>query len=151
MEKFDSINAILDFAIEREQEAVEFYSKMAENAPVKDMKEAFSQFAREEMAHKAKLISIKETGNFKIQEPKVIDLKIADYLVEVKEKADMTYQEVLVLAMQKEKAAFKLYQNLASKATDGNVKSIFLSLAQEEAKHKLRFEIEYDEFVLREN
>jgi rubrerythrin len=81
----------------------------------------------------------------------VIDLKIADYLVEVKEKADMTYQEVLVLAMQKEKAAFKLYQNLASKATDGNVKSIFLSLAQEEAKHKLRFEIEYDEFVLREN
>jgi hypothetical protein len=31
------------------------------------------------------------------------------------------------------------------------MRNIFLALAQEESKHKLRFEIEYDEFVLREN
>lgn len=63
----------------------------------------------------------------------------------------MTYQEALILAMKKEKAAFKLYHTLAAKAPNEDIKSIFLALAQEEAKHKLRFEIEYDEFVLTEN
>jgi len=28
---------------------------------------------------------------------------------------------------------------------------LFLGLAQEESRHKLRFELEYDEYVLREN
>ena len=63
----------------------------------------------------------------------------------------MTYQDALILAMKKEKYAFKLYTNLADYAKAENLKNIFLMLAQEEAKHKLRFEIEYDEFVLKEN
>ena len=63
----------------------------------------------------------------------------------------MTYQDALVLAMSKEKAAFKLYNSLAERAPGNELKSIFLMLAQEESKHKLRFEIEYDDFVLKEN
>ena len=31
------------------------------------------------------------------------------------------------------------------------MRELFLSLAQEEAKHKLRFEIEYDDMILTEN
>jgi rubrerythrin len=53
--------------------------------------------------------------------------------------------------MNKEKAAFKLYSALANRANSDEMKNVFMSLAQEESKHKLRFEIEYDEFVLREN
>ena len=34
---------------------------------------------------------------------------------------------------------------------DAELKSLFLRLAQEEAKHKLHFEIEYDEHILTEN
>ena len=63
----------------------------------------------------------------------------------------MDYQEALVLAMSQEKAAFKLYSKLAERSPNEQFKSLFLSLAQEEAKHKLRFELEYDEFVLRDN
>lgn len=151
MENFNSINEILDFAIEREQEAVDFYTKMADNSSDAAMKNVFIQFSREEMGHKSKLIAVKEKGMFTIHEAKIQDLKIADYIVNIEPRPDMTYQEALVLAMQKEKAAFKLYQNLANKAPNDNIKSLFLSLAQEEARHKLRFEIEYDEFVLKEN
>ena len=151
MEKFESIDAILDFAIEREQEAVDFYIMLSDNALDSEMKKVFSQFAREEMGHKAKLTSIKEQGLFTIKESKVIDLKISDYVINIEYRPDMTYQDALVLAMKREKNAFKLYQTLSSKAPNDNLKAIFLSLAQEEAKHKLRFEIEYDEFVLREN
>ena len=63
----------------------------------------------------------------------------------------MTYEEALILAMKKEKAAFKLYSALAEKAPNEGLKNVFLGLAMEESKHKLRFEVEYDEFVLREN
>jgi hypothetical protein len=31
------------------------------------------------------------------------------------------------------------------------MKTFFLALAQEEAKHKLRFELEYDDQILRDN
>ena len=53
--------------------------------------------------------------------------------------------------MKKEKAAYRLYTHLAGVAGDKNLSKTFLGLAQEEAKHKLRFEIEYDEVVLKEN
>ena len=53
--------------------------------------------------------------------------------------------------MKKEKAAFKLYTDLSEKAGDESLRSFFLALAQEEAKHKLSFELEYDDYVLTEN
>ena len=53
--------------------------------------------------------------------------------------------------MKQEKAAFKLYSDLARMASTAELRELLLGLAQEEAKHKLRFEIEYDENVLKEN
>ena len=53
--------------------------------------------------------------------------------------------------MKKEKAAFKLYSALAEKSPNEGLKNVFLGLAMEESKHKLRFELEYDEYILREN
>ena len=53
--------------------------------------------------------------------------------------------------MKQEKAAFKLYSDLAEAAEDEGVRNTFLALAQEEAKHKLRFETEYDEHILSGN
>lgn len=53
--------------------------------------------------------------------------------------------------MKKEKAAFRLYNDLASTVKDRALRETFLALAQEEARHKLRFEIAYDEEILREN
>jgi rubrerythrin len=76
---------------------------------------------------------------------------MADYHVDIIPKKDMTYQDLLTIAMKKEKGAFKLYTDLANKIIDQNIKEIFLGLAQEEAKHKLRFEIEYDEYILKDN
>jgi len=151
MNEFKTINDILDFAIVSEQEAVDFYTKLSKKATNEAMKEVFLQFAKEEMGHKARLTKIKEKQLFEFKEEKVTDLKIADYLVESEAKPDMTYQDFLIVAMNKEKAAFKLYSDLAKIAPNNELRDIFLSLAQEEAKHKLRFEIEYDDYVLKEN
>jgi len=151
MVKFNSIDDILDFAINAEQEAVDFYNSLAENSKTEDMKYVFFSFAQEEMEHKSKLTKIKHEGTYQMEPAHIIDLKISDYTVNVKPTPGMSYQEALVLAMNKEKAAFKLYLELSKRASSEEMKEVFLVLAQEESKHKLRFEIEYDEYVLREN
>ena len=56
----------------------------------------------------------------------------------------MTYDQSLVVGMQREKNSFRLYTRLASIARDQDVKDMFSKLAQEEAQHKLQLEIEYD-------
>lgn len=151
MKKFESINDILDFAINEEQIAIDLYTTLAENAETQDIKQVFQEFVGEEIKHKVKLIKVKEEGTFPIDKSKIIDLKIGDYIMDVKFHPEMKYEDALIFAMKKEKAAFKLYTTLAERAPNDNIKQLFQQLALEESKHKLRFEIEYDEYVLREN
>lgn len=150
---FKSVDEALDFAIEREQEAADFYTDLASRAEHQHMSEVFTGFAGEEMGHKAKLESVKSGQKLLSAEKKVQDLKLGDYLVEApaSAKSDLTYQDALILAMKLEKSAYRLYHDLSSATDDATVRQLFLGLAQEEAKHKLRFEIEYDERILTEN
>ena len=150
MEKFESVDDILDFAIGEEQAANEFYTELAGKMENQAMAKAFEEFAKEELGHKAKLEAIKQGKTLESTE-KVADLKISDYLVDVEPQPDMDYQQALIIAMKKEKAAYQFYTNLAAAAEGGNLTEIFLQLAQEEAKHKLRLETEYDEVILKEN
>ena len=151
MQTFNSINEVLDFAMNSEQEAVDFYNSLAARMKNQEMKDVFLQFAQEEVSHKARLQKIKDEGLFDMDVEKVRDLKIADYVVRSKAADDMEYQDALVLAMKREKAAFKLYTNLAERTDHPDLKKAFQALAVEESKHKLRFELEYDDFVMREN
>lgn len=151
MKEFSTIDDILEFAITQEQNAIDFYTELARGARSKEMKEVFLEFAGEEMKHKQRLTRIREEGVFTMPKQQVADLKISDYVVSAEPKPDMTYEEALVIAMKREKSAFKLYMNLLERAPSEDLKNVFLSLAMEESKHKLRFELEYDEFVLREN
>lgn len=150
MDLFESFNAVLDFAIDKEIEANKFYVGLAKKMKSPAMRQVFESFANEELGHKAKLEAIKQGQ--KVQPPTTVtDLRIADYIVDVEPEPDMSYQDALVLAMKNEKAAFRLYMDLAAQVQNKDQQAIFLALAQEEAKHKLRFEIEYDEAVLTEN
>jgi rubrerythrin len=78
-------------------------------------------------------------------------MKMSDYLVKGNTKGKMTYQDALILAMKREKAAFKLYKRLAEAAPTNELKVIFNKLANEEANHKMNFEIEYDDYIYIDN
>jgi rubrerythrin len=145
MTKPSTVDEILDFAIEREEEAADFYSNLAGTAKQPAMREAFEQFAREERGHRAKLMNVKAGKRLLSSSQKIDDLKIADYAVAEKPTERISYRDALVLAMKREKAAFRLYSDLASRTEDAEIRDLLLGLAQEEAKHKLRFEIEYDD------
>ena len=147
MVHWSKIDEILDFAISEEEAASEFYAGLAERAEHTSMRKVFEGFAREEQGHKAKLLAVKSGKVVMGAKSEILDLKVGDYLVDVELSSDMSYQDALIVAMKKEKAAFKMYQDLAAIARDEKVKAVFLALAQEEAKHKLRFEIEYDDLM----
>jgi rubrerythrin len=152
--KFGSVQEILEFAIQKEVEAHDFYLEWSGRMEKASMKKKLLDFANEELKHKEKLTAIK-ANKLQMQalspEKKVIDLKIGDYLVDVDPSTDLDYQGTLILAMKKEKKAFKLYNDLAEMTQNENIRTLFLGLAQEEAKHKLRLETEYDEYILTEN
>jgi len=152
MENFKSTQDIINYAIQSEQEAHDFYMELSELVKFNELKIILKQFAAEELGHKQKLSRIiVNTDKTGLTQESVLDMKMADYHVDIVPKKDMTYQDLLTIAMKKEKGAFKLYTDLANRITDQNIKEIFLGLAQEEAKHKLRFEIEYDEYILKDN
>jgi rubrerythrin len=151
MKNFESVGEILDFAIKEEEEAAIFYQELAGKMDRPWMKDIFEQFSREEEGHKAKLLKVKSGQISDLPQEKVLDLKIGDYLVEAEVTTDMDYQQALIVAMKKEKEAFRMYSDLASVAQTNELKEVLLGLAQEEAKHKLRFEVEYDDVILSEN
>lgn len=149
--KLDSADKILDYAIQKEQEAADFYSDLAANMEHTNMKHVFLNFSAEEQGHKAKLIAVKNGKKLAPSSQKVQDLKIGDHLVDVQLTPGLDYQDALIVAMKAEKAAFKLYSDLAETTDDASLRTVFLGLAQEEARHKLRFEIEYDDRMLNDN
>lgn len=152
MQEFKSVIDIINFAINEEIGAQKFYKDLAAKMDNPTMRKVFEDFAREEKGHEEKLKAIKSGKQIPsdFSEP-VADLKLADYLTDIEPSADMTYQSALVVAMKKEKAAYKLYIDLANKVSDQNHKNLFMSLAHEEANHKLRFELEYDSVIFEGN
>jgi rubrerythrin len=149
MKNFETTDEILDFAMDMERGSIRFYEGLAGRMEYPNMREVFKEFAKEEEGHLRNLQAVKDDRIFTCPASRIMDLKIGDYLVDVKPDPEMDYQDALILAMKKEKAAFKLYNDLLAIVEDENLKETFRCLGREEAKHKLRFEIEYDEHILK--
>lgn len=147
----NTVDEILDFAIEKEQDAFEFYTLWSGKVESNAISDVFRELAVNEKAHKAFLTGVKSGKKIPPAPKEITNLSISDYLVEIEPMPDMDYQSALMVAMQREKSANQLYTNLASKVSVEEVKNIFLTLAAEEAKHKLRLESIYDDEILREN
>jgi rubrerythrin len=143
MENFESVDEILDFAIGREIDAIRLYIDLANKIEKPEMQKVLKGFAMEEQEHRIKLEDAKAIG-FVLKEEEVGNLGIADDIDGGEIRPDMSYADILVFAMKKENAAFQLYTDMAKIIQDEEMKDMFLQLAQEEAEHKLRFEIEYD-------
>ena len=147
----NTVDEILDYAIDQEQQAADFYTTLAGRAEKAGMKEVLLEFAEEEKRHKERLLAVKTGDHELAPEQEVLDLKISDYLVEVDESDDISYQDALIIAMKRERAAYQLYSDMAEKVPESHLREVLAGLAKEEAKHKLFFESEYDERVLTDN
>ncbi len=151
MLQFESADEILDHAIKSEEYAAEVYAILAEKVDDRGMQEILKTFVYEEQQHKAKLQGIKKSRHMEAATGNIKSLEFADSLIprdltEYQSVEGLDYEAVLIMAMKAEKAAFKLYADLAAAAPTPKLQGILLALAEEEAKHKLTFEIEYDNY-----
>lgn len=146
---FKSVDEILEFAIDREKEAVEFYASLGKEASSEALKKTFIDFSKEEGKHVALLSDI--SGNKAMIDSyelkKIPDLKISDYMVETAYEKGMPMPEILKLAMKREEKSVKLYSLLANQTDNADAKKLFQILVQEESKHKLGLESMYDDYL----
>ena len=145
MAAVNSVDEILEFAIAREVEANQLYIYMAAHVTDAEIRQVCEDFAKEELEHKAKL----ELELMKIGEV-VTGFNISDYVVEAGDPMDMSYEDLLVFAIEKEDKSVNLYSDLAKIVKGEESREVLLLLVQEETEHKQRFEIEYNK-LLKEN
>ncbi|MCF7975990.1 MAG: ferritin family protein [Phycisphaerae bacterium] len=148
--KFETFDQVVDYAIDREIQARLFYLHLAHLSEDPELRALLEVFANEELAHQKKLAKVKQR-QFKMLDGDMpaFDLGIADAAPEVAPYPDMSVSEALVLAMNKEKTAYRLYLELSQGTDNPELKTLFEGLANEEANHKVRMEIEFDDHLMK--
>ena len=146
--ELNNFKEIVTFAIRKEAEAYNLYTTYSQLAKNPGTKVMFEELAKEEQKHREMLQGVekKDVSEYKLE--KIPDLKIADFVDEQEFSPDMDYASALRFAIKREEFSLRLYNLMAEKADDPEIKKLFSTLAQEESKHKLRLESEYDENVL---
>lgn len=140
---------IIEFAVQREIESVDFYNKASKIVKYSGTKELFLDFMKQEEGHKKKLEDAR-AGKIELRKiQKIPNLKISDYLVDAELKPDVSYAEILRIAMKREERSVKLYTDLNERNQEETLKNLFVFLIQEESKHKYAIEKLYDDEVLK--
>ena len=148
MGKSQTYDEVLEFALFKEQQANRFYLALAERVADPEMRKVLREFAAEELEHKAKLeLELMKAGRVVKTESEPEEIEVSEYVYSDAPELDMDYRDVLALAIEKEDAAYRIYVDLVPQARDQGARETLLALAQEEVKHKLRFEIERDKLL----
>ena len=146
----ETLQEILDFAMDKEDASYRLYHEAATKAGSISARKMFEEMAEEEAGHKRLVAKLDREVVARYAFPHVPDLKIGDYLHDVAYRPDMTFQEILIFSMKEEERAFQLYTRAEAMTGDPELKQLLLMLANEEKRHKFKLEALYDDKVLTE-
>ena len=136
---------ILELAIQREDEAYDFYMDICGYVEDQSVKDTLEFIAGEENKHKAFLVNYRE-GNYGVDGLRMadsVDYKIAEYLEEPEIEENMSRQDVYLIAAHRESRSHQFYTELAGLHAEGDTKSMLLKMSNEELKHKEKMEYLY--------
>ena len=145
--KFQSINELLDFAINKESESIKIYNKIAARAEDNAIKVIFKRFAREEFDHMRRLTEIKEKNYMENESSTLLDLDVPSFSFKLKRKGNLSVKDALKLAVRREKAAFQLYSQMAEATENPTAKKLLTDLARDEAQHEMKISVENDTYL----
>jgi rubrerythrin len=142
----EKLNACIETAIGREEEAVVFYNDLAGQVNDDAARETLLWIGDEEKKHKAFLVQFRDKGqgpsNMRIAD--VTYYKIAEHLEEPEASDAMRREEVFLLAAHRELRSFQFYSELAALYEEGSeIRDMLLRIANEELKHKEKMEYLY--------
>lgn len=148
---FVTLEEIIKYAVQREEDAVQLYTRAAELTTSIAARKMFEEFVQEEMGHKKVFSQMDIAKAEQYHASKVPDMGISKYLVSIELKPDMTYTQILQFAIKTEENAYQLYKAAAEATEDPQLKKTLEVFADVELGHKKRIEAIYDEKVLTEN
>jgi rubrerythrin len=140
---------MIQFAIGREIDSINFYNQANKMVKHSGTKELFLDFTKQEEGHKKKLEGVLAGKVDVTKIEKVPNLKISDYMVDGELRPDISYADILRIAMKREERSVKLYTDLKQRNQDATLNNLFTFLVQEESKHKYALEKIYDDEVLK--
>jgi rubrerythrin len=133
---------VIRLAIRREIEAYKFLLALSQVVQFPGIKFLLENMAKEELEHKEMLeLELLKLGAVVPQDDAEFD---NEYKIESDEIAEMDYGDLLILGMEKEDISFRFYVDMAVKAASPESRDAFLAIAEQELRHKIRFEIEYE-------
>jgi rubrerythrin len=147
----DEFKKIILFAIECENEAYAFYSRVSEKSSDKKLKDMFNELAGDEKKHRVLLEAYLIRSPEKMHFSETKDYKVVDALPTPPLTADLKPLDGLVIAIKKELEAMQMYTQLADVSTDETHKNAFLELALMERGHKSRLEDIYTNMAFPES
>ena len=145
--EFKEFQDIIDFAVEKEKEAVSFYEEAAEVQTMAGPRKMFKEFAAEEQKHVRMLENIGQEDVSDYNFEWIPDMKRSNFLVDIPYEKNMSYKDMLHLAIKREEKALALYNDLLRQAEKPEFKNVFKMLCQEEANHKLKLETLFDDYM----
>ncbi len=146
MAELETVADALRLAIMREGYACELYKQLRLSADDPELQDLFRDLAEEELEHKRKLeFELLKQGCVSKPIETEISLSAIEYLDELPPPKGMDYAEVMLFGIAKERTSFQFYSLLAGAVEDKELQDGFLALAEEEARHLVRFEDAYRE------
>ena len=121
--RLNSLDEILRFAIRKEADAAAFY-RMAADRSDPGVKKTFEELAKEEEGHKKKLegFDLKKIEQMELKETK--GLGMSEMMEDVPYSSDMSYADLLRMAIKNEEKSQKLYTSTSQIVTGADVKKI---------------------------
>lgn len=141
----EKLMALIDTAINREEDAYVFYMDLRKRAADTAVKDTLEYIAAEEKKHRAFLVGYRD-GDFDTQSLRLSEVtyyKIAEYQQEPEITEKMSSADVYLVASHRELRSHKFYTELANLHADGEARSMLLKMANEELKHKEKMEYLY--------
>ncbi len=135
----------IDIAIQREEEAHDFYTVLMNKVTDPAAKDALQLLASEELKHKEFLIKYRDGGYkqdaLRLNQP--LDYKIAEHMDRPDISGNIESKDVYLIAAHRELNSYNFYTSLANLHPQGSLRDIFLKMASEELKHKEKVEYLY--------
>jgi rubrerythrin len=150
-----TVEQILREAIQGETESYELYTTAKNLVQTEHIKALLLELAQEELGHKAaleRMLADPDQLEWQVRELKaapIQDYKVGDHLVARPLGPHSTFQDVCIMASQKEQQSYELYRDLAGQSA-GQVRDLLEAMAKDELRHKNLVEGWYEEVVYQE-
>ena len=141
----DTLQSVIDLAIQKEEEAYNFYMNLRNNVEDKAAKDTLKYLANEEAGHKAFLVKCKDqmSCDVVLRPDMPVDYKVAEHLKQPDIKKNMNSEEIFLVAAARELCAHNFYKGLAELCPKGSVRDLLLRMANVEMIHKEKMEYLY--------